>query len=119
MGEEMLFDEVSVTMIGAGGTARDRTLIQRIDEEIQRLSQIVLETDRDQKATITIKLVIKAVSERTIAIEPTMTTTEPKHGIRGLSAVVTRDGQVLASEQRQMPIEFDANVAPIKKPGTN
>ncbi len=112
----LMFEDVSLALIGKGGLNGDRTLIQQAEDELQRLAQIVHEPGRGDTATITLTIKVKAVNKgdpdnRQLQISGGMKATEPKRDIRALAAFVTDDGQLLTAQAKQQSLP---NVTPLR-----
>lgn len=111
------FEDVSFEMIGRGGGEEDHPLVMLVDEEIQRLSNMVLEYGREDKATVTITVTIKAESDNGVVLGGKVVSKEPARSSKALSALVTPDGRVMTAEHKQEPLF--SNVTPIGKEGSN
>jgi hypothetical protein len=104
------FEQVTFDMIGCGGGEDDLPLIELVNEEITRLSALVLQRGRDDKATVTVKLLVKAESDTGVVITGTVTSKDPGREARAISALVTGDGRVVTVEHKQQALP---NVRPI------
>ncbi len=86
----------------------DRTLLDHINEHIQRQAQLVLEKDKADKSSITMTLKFEALDEKNVGIEATTKAADPASLGRGCIARVTPGGQVLVQQYQQQELPMGA-----------
>ncbi len=88
----------------------DRSLLEHINEAIQRQAQLVLEPGRSDKSSITMTVKLEALDEENVDISATTKAADPASLERGCIARVTPDGQVLSRPHRQQVLPIGARL---------
>jgi len=109
----MKFDEIEFDMLGLGGTSDDESLEAVVNRELRRLACVIFDSNRDEKASITIKIKLSKTNDTSLVIESSVGVSEPKHQIKSLSAFIS-GGKAITEDHRQGSLGFGETVIPIK-----
>jgi hypothetical protein len=102
------YEDLSLNLIGAGGTEDDVLLIAYVDEILREVAIAVASPMNEAKkaGSVTVKLTIKPLENGSVVIASDVKATAPHRHIKSLMADVTKDGEVLAQDHRQEPLRF-------------
>jgi hypothetical protein len=103
-----LTEEVRFELIGRGGLAEDKSLLEVINEALQQAALVLVdpETLDGSKATITVKLVVKRLDgDGGVAVIPDVDIRWPKRRVRGLAGSVV-GGTLVTVQHRQGALEL-------------
>ena len=109
------YDDLTLALIGAGGTEDDVTLEDYANEQLREVCRAVASATNEKGAPgkLTISCTVKRLETGGVVIVPDVKASVPSRRIRSLTADVTNDGEVLAQNQRQEPLRFRTVRVPV------